>query len=433
MIRSTFLSKQQAELKLGIIGLGYVGLPLAVEFARGRSVVAYDINSTRVNSLKNGKDTTGEISKDELKRADGLHLTSNHQDLKDCNCYIVTVPTPIDEFKKPDLGPLLNASEEVGRLLTHGDLVIYESTVYPGCTEEDCVPVLERASSLSYNTDFFCGYSPERINPGDTAHRLPDIIKITSGSTGEAADLVDHLYSSIISAGTYKAESIRTAEAAKVIENTQRDLNIALVNELAIIFDKMEIDIHAVLRAAGTKWNFLSFEPGLVGGHCIGVDPYYLTHKAQQLGMNPDVILAGRRTNDGMAHYVAERIMRLLHNHYPDLPNPEVAVLGISFKENCSDLRNSQAINLIKYLISKGCRVSAYDPIVDSDEANSLLGRVFVSTPPENIEFDCIVLAVPHLNFLEGDGCSLDKNLKQDGFIFDLKARLPMDPKVISL
>ena len=262
---------------------------------------------------------------------------------------------------------------------------------------------------------------------------MPDIIKITSGSTDEAADLVDRLYSSIILAGTYKAESIRTAEAAKVIENTQRDLNIALINELAIIFDKMEIDIHSVLRAAGTKWNFLSFEPGLVGGHCIGVDPYYLTHKAQQLGMNPDVILAGRRTNDGMAHYVAERIMRLLHSHCPDLRNPEVAVLGVSFKENCSDLRNSQAINLIKDLMSHGCRVSAYDPIVDSDEAKSLLGCPFVNTPPENIEFDCIVLAVPHVKFLEEGGSSLNKNLREGGFIFDLKARLPMDPKVISL
>ena len=365
-----------AHLRLAVIGLGYVGLPLAVEFGKRRAVVGFDVKEKRLEELRSGIDRTLEVSSGELREAVHLSFSGDLEALRECNCYIVTVPTPIDANKKPDLGPLLSASEFVGRLLKEGDLVIFESTVYPGCTEEDCVPVLERHSGLKFNQDFFCGYSPERINPGDKQHRLTDIKKVTSGSTPEIAGLVDRLYSEIISAGTHKASSIKVAEAAKVIENTQRDVNIALVNEFAMIFNRMNIDTEAVLEAAGTKWNFLPFKPGLVGGHCVGIDPYYLTHKAQQLGHDPKVILAGRELNDSMSAYVADRLLEELHarNQEPDDAQGDyyVLVMGLTFKENCPDLRNSQVAGLIERLRLRGCNVDVHDPQADSVEARFL-------------------------------------------------------------
>ena len=330
--------------KIGVIGLGYVGLPLAVEFGKIISVVGFDINESRIKELKDGFDRTLEVDKEELKKASKLSFTTNHQDLKDVNYFIITVPTPVDEYKKPDLTPLIKASETVGKALKKGDIVIYESTVYPGCTEEDCVPVLEKFSDLKFNADFFCGYSPERINPGDKQHRLPNIKKVTSGSTPEIAERVDQLYKKIIVAGTHKASSIKVAEAAKVIENSQRDINIAFVNELSLIFERMDIDTHEVLEAAGTKWNFLPYKPGLVGGHCIGVDPYYLTYKADSLGYYPQVILAGRRINDNMGVHVANRVIKLMTQNDLSVKAAKILVLGITFKENCPDIRNSRAI-----------------------------------------------------------------------------------------
>ena len=340
---------------IAVIGLGYVGLPLAVEFGKIRAVIGFDINEGRIDALRAGRDSTLEVSAEELMAARQLSFTTDIADLADASIYIVTVPTPIDAHKRPDLTPLIKASETLGRVLKRGDIVIYESTVYPGATEEDCVPVLERMSGLTFHLDVFAGYSPERINPGDKQHRLPDIRKVTSGSTPEVAEEVDQLYASIIKAGTYKAESIRVAEAAKVIENTQRDLNIALVNELAIIFNKMGIDTDAVLKAAGTKWNFLPFRPGLVGGHCIGVDPYYLTHKAEAMGYHPQVILAGRRINDGMGAYVASQLVKTMLKRRLQVDGARVLILGLTFKENCPDLRNTKVVDLIKELGEFGC------------------------------------------------------------------------------
>ncbi|GAB1458694.1 Vi polysaccharide biosynthesis UDP-N-acetylglucosamine C-6 dehydrogenase TviB [Thauera sp.] len=337
-------------LKLAIIGLGYVGLPLAVEFAKKRSVVGFDINQARIDALKTGHDATLEVSDEELAEATGLSYSANLQDLAACNTYIVTVPTPIDEHKQPDLTPLVKASETIGKVLKKGDIVIYESTVYPGATEEDCVPVLEKFSGLKFNVDFYAGYSPERINPGDKEHRVSTIKKVTSGSTPEVAELVDQLYRQIIVVGTHKAESIKVAEAAKVIENTQRDVNIALINELAIIFNKMGIDTEAVLQAAGSKWNFLPFRPGLVGGHCIGVDPYYLTHKAQSIGYHPEIILAGRRLNDGMGAYVVSQLVKAMLKRRITVEGARVLVLGLTFKENCPDLRNTRIVDIVKEL-----------------------------------------------------------------------------------
>ncbi|WP_332639688.1 Vi polysaccharide biosynthesis UDP-N-acetylglucosamine C-6 dehydrogenase TviB [Brevundimonas sp.] len=391
---SEWLEKAQ----IAVVGLGYVGLPLAVEFGKKMPVVGFDINPTRINELRRQVDITLETDAGELAAATHLAFTTDLNDLARCNVFIVTVPTPIDAHRQPDLSPLLGASEAIGKVLKSGDIVIYESTVYPGATEEDCVPVLERVSGLTYNRDFFCGYSPERINPGDKEHRLPSIRKVTSGSTPEIADLIDALYASIITAGTYKAESIRVAEAAKVIENTQRDINIALINELAIIFNRMGIDTEAVLKAAGTKWNFLPFRPGLVGGHCIGVDPYYLTHKAESIGYHPQVILAGRRINDGMGSYVASQLVRSLLKRRIHVDGARVLVLGLSFKENCPDLRNSRVIDVINELRDYGVNVDVHDPWVDAHEAEEHYG-LSLCAAPEAGTYDGIVITVAHDEF----------------------------------
>ena len=383
--------------KIGIIGLGYVGLPLAVEFGKILEVIGFDINEARIGELKDGFDRTLEVDKQGLAAASQLSFSSNIQDLSDANYFIITVPTPVDQYKKPDLMPLIKASETVGKSLKKGDVVIYESTVYPGCTEEDCVPVLEKFSGLKFNVDFFCGYSPERINPGDKQHRLPNIKKVTSGSTPEIAEMVDQLYKKIIKAGTHKASSIRVAEAAKVIENSQRDINIAFVNELALIFERMGIDTHEVLEAAGTKWNFLPYKPGLVGGHCIGVDPYYLTYKADSLGYYPQVILAGRRINDNMGIHIANRVIKLMTQNDLPVRKSKILVLGITFKENCPDIRNSRAIDVIRELQSFGADVEVYDPHAD---ANEVKHEYDLSLTKElNKKYSAIVLAVSHDQF----------------------------------
>ncbi len=385
---------------VAVIGLGYVGLPLAVEFGKARPVIGFDIDAARIDELASGQDRTREVGPEDLGQAGQLTFTSRLEDIAGCRIYTITVPTPIDAHKQPDLTPLLKASESIGRVLKKGDLVIYESTVYPGATEEDCVPVLERVSGLTFNQDFFCGYSPERINPGDKSHRLPDIRKVTSGSTPETADRVDALYAQIITAGTFKAESIRVAEAAKVIENTQRDLNIALVNELAIIFNRMGIDTQAVLEAAGTKWNFLPFRPGLVGGHCIGVDPYYLTHKAEATGYHPQVILAGRRINDGMGAYVAGQMVKAMLKKRIQVDGARVLVLGLTFKENCPDLRNTRVVDVIAELEDFGAQVDVHDPWADAAEAKLEYGIDLVARPEHGI-YSGIVLAVAHSQFRE--------------------------------
>lgn len=381
--------------KIAVIGLGYVGLPLAVEFGKKRKVVGFDIDKGRIAELQLGHDRTRETTPSELKDASLLSYASNLDEISDCTIYIVTVPTPIDAHKRPDLTPLMRASETVGQVLKKGDIVIYESTVYPGATEEDCVPVLERLSGLVFNKDFYCGYSPERINPGDKEHRLPNIRKVTAGSTPETADIIDALYAEIITAGTYKAESIRVAEAAKVIENTQRDLNIALMNELAIIFNRMGIDTEAVLKAAGTKWNFLPFRPGLVGGHCIGVDPYYLTHKAEQVGYHPQIILAGRRLNDGMGAYVVNQLVKTMIRRRIQVNGSRVLVLGLTFKENCPDLRNTRVIDIITELTEFGIQVDVYDPWVDPEEAQNEFGIEMVQEPQQGA-YDGLIIAVAH-------------------------------------
>lgn len=405
--------------KIGVIGLGYVGLPLAVEFGKIVSVVGFDINEARINELKTGFDKTLEVDREELMGAVNLSFSSDPKDLKGVNFFIVTVPTPVDQYKKPDLTPLIKASETVGQVLKKGDIVIYESTVYPGCTEEDCVPVLEKFSGLKFNVDFFCGYSPERINPGDKQHRLPNIKKVTSGSTPEIAEIVDQLYKKIIVAGTHKASSIKVAEAAKVIENSQRDINIAFVNELSLIFERMGIDTHEVLEAAGTKWNFLPYKPGLVGGHCIGVDPYYLTYKADSLGYYPQVILAGRRINDNMGIHVANRVIKLMTQNNLAVKNSKILVLGITFKENCPDIRNSRAIDVIRELQSFGADVEVYDPHADNEEVKHEYGLALIAEL--NKHYSAIVLAVSHEEFraLKWNSIKNDRTI-----IYDVKGFL---------
>lgn len=418
--------------KVAVIGLGYVGLPLAVEFAKHRPVVGFDINAGRIDALRAGHDTTLEVDDDELLSARHLSFSSDVDDIADCNVYIVTVPTPIDTHKRPDLTPLIKASEAIGKVLSRGDVVIYESTVYPGATEEDCVPVLERTSGLRFNEDFFAGYSPERINPGDRAHRLTTITKVTAGSTPQAADFVNALYASIIEAGTHRAPSIKVAEAAKVIENTQRDLNIALVNELAVIFNRMGIDTEAVLKAAGTKWNFLPFRPGLVGGHCIGVDPYYLTHKAEMIGHHPQIILAGRRLNDGMGAYVAGQMVKAMLRKRIHVQGARVLVMGLAFKENCPDLRNTRVVDVIAELEDYGISVDVFDPWVNRAEAQQEYGVTPIE-PPKAGTYDGIILAVAHQQFAEMGAAEVRKLGCDDHVLFDLKYILPADQSDIRL
>jgi len=411
-------------VKLAIIGLGYVGLPLAVEFGKRYETVGFDINATRIEELQRGIDRTLEVSQEELSAAKKLSFTTSIEDIRDATIYIVTVPTPIDAHKNPDLSPLIMASRTVGRVLKKGDIVIYESTVYPGCTEEVCVPELERESGLKFNEDFFCGYSPERINPGDKEHRLPTIKKVTSGSTPEVAKRVDELYKSIIPAGTHLAPSIKVAEAAKVIENAQRDINIAFVNELALIFDRLDIDTLEVLEAAGTKWNFLPFRPGLVGGHCIGVDPYYLAYKAKEVGYHPQVILSGRRTNDEMGLFVANKVVKLLIHKGHTVKGSKALVLGITFKENCPDIRNSRVIDVIQELREFGIEVDLYDPWADPAEVAHEYGLQLLSHQPDLSQYDSIILAVAHDQFKQMDLASLDPSRQ---VIFDIKGIWPKE------
>ena len=406
--------------KIAVVGLGYVGLPLAVEFGKKYRTVGFDINAARIRELKAGRDATLETTGAELEAAGKLRFSGHPKDLKACNVFIVTVPTPIDRYKRPDLTPLLAASETVGRVLKKGDIVIYESTVYPGCTEEVCVPALEQFSSLRFNKDFYCGYSPERINPGDKQHRLATIKKVTSGSMPRIADLVNALYASIITAGTYQASSIKVAEAAKVIENTQRDVNIALINELALIFKRIGIDTEEVLRAAGTKWNFLPFRPGLVGGHCIGVDPYYLTHKATEIGYHPEVILAGRRINDGMGAYVAQQIVQLMTERRIMVGDSKILILGLAFKENCPDLRNSKVMDIVNELNRFDARVDVYDPRVDDDGAFREYGLRMIRSP-KSAGYDAIVLAVAHDEFKAMGVSKIRRWAKKVHVVYDVK------------
>ena len=409
-----------SELKIAVIGLGYVGLPLAVEFGKKVSVVGFDIYQKRIDELKSGQDHTLEVSPEELVQSTHLTYSANLDDLKDCNFFIVTVPTPIDEFKQPDLTPLVKASTSIGKVLNKGDVVVYESTVYPGATEETCIPVLEQVSGLTFNQDFFAGYSPERINPGDKLHRVTNILKITSGSTPEVADFVDQVYNLVIEAGTHKAPSIKVAEAAKVIENTQRDVNIALINELAIIFNKMGIDTEAVLEAAGTKWNFLPFRPGLVGGHCIGVDPYYLTHKAQAIGYHPEIILAGRRLNDSMGAYVVTQLVKGMIKKKIQVEGAKVLVLGLSFKENCPDIRNTKIIDIVHELKEYHMDVDVYDPWVDASEAE----HEYAITPLQSVKadtYDAVILAVAHNQFKEMGVTEIRALGKANHVLYDLK------------
>jgi len=411
------------DLHIAVIGLGYVGLPLAVEFSKSRKVIGFDVDEKRISDLRSGIDTTLEVNSSELVQARYLELSSDLGVLEHANCYIVTVPTPIDSEKRPNLSPLYEASETVGRYLGRGDIVIYESTVYPGATEEDCVPILEAVSGFTFNKDFYVGYSPERINPGDHLRRLPDILKVTSGSTLEVADLVDRLYASIIIAGTYKAESIKVAEAAKVIENTQRDINIALMNELSIIFGKMGIDTQAVLNAAGTKWNFLKFQPGLVGGHCIGVDPYYLTSKAQKLGYHPEIILAGRRLNDQMGSYIAHNTIKGMLKKKINLQLAKILIMGITFKENCPDLRNSRTIDIITELKEYGVEIDVYDPNVSTEQVFDAYGLTTVNQLKKNT-YDAVIISVAHNEFRELTDIELRQFLKPVNFVYDVKSIL---------
>ncbi|WP_341582284.1 Vi polysaccharide biosynthesis UDP-N-acetylglucosamine C-6 dehydrogenase TviB [Marinobacter metalliresistant] len=411
--------------KIAVIGLGYVGLPLAAAFGEKREIVGFDINSKRIADLKDGVDFTREVSREELAVSSGLSFTDNLEGIRDCQIYIVTVPTPIDEFKTPDLTPLVKASETVGQVLKKGDIVIYESTVYPGATEEVCVPVLEKVSGLVFNQDFYAGYSPERINPGDKEHRVASIMKVTSGSTPEIASEVDALYAGIITAGTHKASSIKVAEAAKVIENTQRDLNIALMNELSMIFARLKIDTHEVLAAAATKWNFLPFKPGLVGGHCIGVDPYYLTHKAQAIGYHPEIILAGRRVNDNMGPYAAAELVKAMIKTGHTVASSKVLVMGLAFKENCPDLRNTRVVDVIRELEDFGCAVDVTDCWADNEEAVHEYGISLVDAPKAGA-YDAVFLAVPHREYAEKSSKELRAYLKDDGVLFDLKGVLPL-------
>ena len=411
---------QLSDLKIAIIGLGYVGLPLAVEFGRQVPVIGFDIHQKRIDELQSGQDHTLEVSPEELKQATKLSYSADLEELRNCNFFIVTVPTPIDHVNRPDLNPLIKASTSIGQVLKVGDIVVYESTVYPGATEEVCIPVLEKQSGLIFNQDFFAGYSPERINPGDKLHRVTNILKITSGSTPEIADFVDQVYNLVIEAGTHKAPSIKVAEAAKVIENTQRDVNIALINELAIIFNKMGIDTEAVLQAAGTKWNFLPFRPGLVGGHCIGVDPYYLTHKAQAIGYHPEIILAGRRLNDSMGAYVVTQLVKGMIKKKIQVEGAKVLVLGLSFKENCPDIRNTKIIDIVNELKEYHMDVDVYDPWVDASEAE----HEYAITPVQSVKantYDAVILAVAHNQFKEMGVTEIRALGKTNHVLYDLK------------
>lgn len=414
-----------SSIKIGVIGLGYVGLPLAVEFGKKFDVVGFDINQTRINDLQSGVDHTLEVSSEELAASPRLSFSCDLNKLATCNFYIVTVPTPIDDYKQPDLTPLIKASETIAKVLKKGDIVVYESTVYPGATEEDCIPVLEKHSGLIFNQDFFAGYSPERINPGDKEHRVTNIKKITAGSTPEIADLIDAVYNQIITVGTHKASSIKVAEAAKVIENTQRDVNIALINELALIFNKMGIDSEEVLKAAGTKWNFLPFRPGLVGGHCIGVDPYYLTHKAQSIGYHPEIILAGRRLNDSMGAYVANQLVKAMLKKRMVVDGAKVLVMGLTFKENCPDLRNTKITDIVAELKDYNIQVDIYDPWVDASEANHEYGLQPISAPVSG-QYDGIILAVAHEQFKALTPEQIRTWGKPTHVLYDLKYVLPM-------
>jgi UDP-N-acetyl-D-galactosamine dehydrogenase len=412
--------------RIGVIGLGYVGLPLAVEFGKKYPTVGYDINEPRVQELKEGRDSSLEVDPEELKKVPHITYTSDLAEIKDCNIFIVTVPTPINEHKQPDLTPLISASRALGKVLKPGDIAIFESTVYPGATEEDCVPIMEEGSGLKFNQDFYVGYSPERINPGDKEHRLVTIKKVTSGSTPEVADFVDELYRSIIQAGTHKASSIKVAEAAKVIENTQRDVNIALINELALIFNRLGIDTLEVLEAAGSKWNFLPFRPGLVGGHCIGVDPYYLTHKAQSIGYQPEIILAGRRLNDGMGEYVVHSTIKMMMKRGIATSNSKVLVLGLTFKENCPDLRNTRVVDIIAEFEDYGAKVDVYDPWVNKEESHAEYGI----TPIDGLkdgEYEAVILAVAHKEFKEMGSTKIRALCKENGVLFDVKHVLPVE------
>jgi UDP-N-acetyl-D-galactosamine dehydrogenase len=418
--------QQLENTRIAIVGLGYVGLPLAVEFGRRYDTVGFDIRAARVEELRAGHDHTLEVDAAELAAATRLRFSAQLDGIRGCNVYIVTVPTPIDAAKRPDLTPLVKASESLGQVLKRGDIVVYESTVYPGCTEEVCIPILERVSGLAYNRDFFAGYSPERINPGDKQHRVTSILKVTSGSTPEVADFVNRLYGSIITAGTYKASCIKVAEAAKVIENTQRDLNIALVNDLAKLFNTLGIDTLEVLEAAGTKWNFLPFRPGLVGGHCISVDPYYLTHKAQEVGHHPDVILAGRRTNDSMGEYIAGQVVRLMVRKGINPVHARILVLGLAFKENCPDLRNTRVVDIVQALRGYSTEVDVYDPWVDAAEARHEYGLELVGAPAVGA-YDAIIVAVGHRQFAALGSAGIRAFGKPSGVLYDVKYVLPRD------
>ena len=412
--------------RIAIVGLGYVGLPLAVEFGKHFPTLGFDINAERVRELTGGWDRTLEVDSDELAAAPLLRYSSDPVELKGCTTYIITVPTPIDEYKRPDLTPLHRASEMLGTVVTKGDVIIYESTVYPGCTEEDCIPIIERVSGLCFNTDFFAGYSPERINPGDKQHRVTGIVKVTSGSTPEAAEYVDALYRTIIAAGTHRASSIKVAEAAKVIENTQRDVNIALINELALIFNRLGIDTLEVLEAAGSKWNFLPFRPGLVGGHCIGVDPYYLTHKAQEIGYHPEVILAGRRINDTMGLYVTDTVVKLMTRKRIHVVDADILVMGLSFKENCPDIRNTRVIDIVREFQSYNARVDVCDPWVDPAEAAHEYGITTLKKLPSK-QYDAVIIAVAHREFVDMGAAGIRCLLKPRSVLFDIKYVLPRE------
>lgn len=420
------------QAKIAIIGLGYVGLPLAVAFSEKYSVKGFDINRNRIHELENYKDSTLEVAEDDLRSAVNLSFTSNLEDIRDANVYIVTVPTPINKHKQPDLTPLTKASETIGKVISKGDLVIYESTVYPGATEDECIPVVEKASGLKFNQDFFAGYSPERINPGDKEHTVKNIKKVTSGSTVEVGEFVDHLYSSVITAGTYKASSIKVAEAAKVIENTQRDLNIALINELAMIFNKLGIDTEEVLKAAGTKWNFLPFRPGLVGGHCIGVDPYYITHKAESIGYHPQVILAGRRINDSMGAYVSSQLVKAMIRQRIHVDGARILIMGLAFKENCPDLRNTKVVDIIRELQEYNVKIDIYDPWVSSDEASHEYG-ITLTTDIQLSAYEAVLVAVAHNEFKQMGLEKIQSFGKSKCVVYDLKYILPPDEMVIRL
>ena len=411
---------------IGVIGLGYVGLPLAVAFGNRFPTLGFDINAHRIDELETGRDSSLEVSREELASVKDLSYTCNPGDLSRCNVYVVTVPTPIDSHKRPDLTPLVSASKTVGALLKTGDIVIFESTVYPGCSEEVCVPIMEEVSGLAFNRDFYVGYSPERINPGDKQNRLTTIVKVTSGSTPEVADFIDALYGEIIEAGTHKASSIRVAEAAKVIENTQRDVNIALINELALIFNRLGIDTLEVLEAAGSKWNFLPFRPGLVGGHCIGVDPYYLTHKAAEIGYHPEVILAGRRINDGMGAYVAEQVIKLMTHARIQVVDARILILGLTFKENCPDLRNTRVVDIVDELKGYHAHIDLYDPWADPDEATREYGLQLVNQP-ERGAYDAVILAVAHKQFCDMGIEGIRALCKPNAILYDVKSILPAE------